>query len=102
VSPHMNLWPEHVLASNNNSTNRASRQLMRPLNTPIHWDPRPHWPLSCQHRCPDFCSLHGLALTFEAKWCTQLWLSIKYPTRLRWSRLACPVLPWPWYNACML
>jgi hypothetical protein len=27
---------------------------------------------------------------------------IKYPTGLRWSRLACPVLPWPWYNACML
>jgi hypothetical protein len=52
----MNLWSEPALASNNISTNRASQRLTRPLNTAIHWDPRPQWPLFYQHRCQDFCS----------------------------------------------
>jgi hypothetical protein len=44
-SQHMNQWFKPALASNTNSTNKASWRSMRHLNTPTHhWDSRTQWP----------------------------------------------------------
>jgi hypothetical protein len=51
--------------------------LTRPLNMPIHWDPRTQWPLSYQHRCQDLCFPLGFVLTLEATRCTQLRLGVQ-------------------------